>query len=496
MSAVVLSIGTAFNRAMGAEELTVRIEHAPIHIDKGYVAWELGLTAANMPAWNIPQAALLYGRTVRDALSAHPGVATVLQYLASTPVGTTLPLYLVLSPEPEPISWETLCIADDQFIALDRRWPLGRIVQSTTSSSRPPPRLTVPVRLLAVISALGIDHQVAEWEALRDAVIQARKNGLPITLKVLTGHPEVMRRIQEDEKAGLLDVEAGGIDALPQNLAAEVINWEPNLLHFFCHGRSDADAQYIELATALDYLDPARTSGSVRLLPRQLIDIGRELPNPWVLTLNCCDSGRGAKNLQSMASQIVSKGGFPAAVAMLEAVDARDAFVFSQAFYRSLLRSLRAAAKALKTEASISLELGEAMVDARMLLRDQHRGDAQGSTAWVFPVLYVHRLDALKLQRPPPTFLEDQAREFRRRAGAVAGWLKAVGARQSEDYRREVMEKVLGGDVPLGFWPDLNGEFPAPSSESPVENYLLVRAPDEDVLPDSSSLFDGQLPRE
>lgn len=440
-----------------AERLTVRIVRSPFEIDKGNVARLLPLSPDELPPWNTPDAVRERGRKVRDSLRQHPGVATLLTQLAATPQGQIQPLYVMLSDsDAELISWETLCDPKDAFVALDRRWPIGRIIDPMSGTSRPPARFEQPVRMLAVISALGVKGQVKEWQMLRDAVLNARQSGLKVDMRVLVGDAQLRQQI-DAELPKLPGFEAGPIDGLAQDLVAGIVDWAPNLLHLFCHGRSEAGAQFVELATATAYLDPEAEDGIVKLTPKQLVDISGQLRNPWLLTLNCCASGKAARNLQSIAHRVVGAG-MPAAIAMLEPVDAADAHVFSRAFYRSLFAALKRVADTLKGAQRASMEWSEAMVEARNALCDAH-GSAPEHGAWTFPVLYVRGLEPFHFEQPQAAGSDDMATEYRSRALLVAGWLKTAGARKSEAQRQEVIDLTLY-DVPKPYWPTPSGDFP------------------------------------
>lgn len=440
-----------------AERLTVRVVRSPFNVDKARVARQLMLTAGQLPQWGVPDGVRERGRRVRDSLSTHPGVATVLTQLFTTPVGQQQPIFVMLSEsEAEQICWETLCDSNDQFIALDPRWPIGRIIDPTTAPNRPPLELALPVRMMVLISAFGIKGQAKEWQMLRDGVVAARAKGLPIRVKVMVGDPAVRAEIDADIAGGLTDVEVAPIEKTPMRMVQDIVDWSPNILHCFCHGRSDPGNQSIELATALDYADPQTTEGSVNITVGQLEAISTQLQNPWLLALNCCASGRAAKNLQSLAHQVVSAG-FPAAVAMLEPVDANDAHEFTRAFYRSVFAGIGNAAKALKNDQRVPFEWTDAMVAARNAICDLHNGDASNFREWALPLLYVRGVDPLSFERPHAV-PEAQANVFKARARVVADWLKETGLRSSENERRAVMEQVLEG-VPKAFWPSPSGSF-------------------------------------
>ena len=443
--------------ATDAERLTVRVWHSPFVVDKMRVAWQLLLRPDDMPAWGVPGGVRERGRKVRDALRAHPAIAEVLRLLAMTPVGERKPLFVMLSEsEAEQICWETLCNANDEFLALDARWPIARIIEPTNERSQSPPELKLPVRMMVVVSAFGIKGQAKEWQMLRDAVVAARAAGLPIDLKVMVGDPAVRKAVQTDVDGGLADVEIAPIDKTPTRLVQEIVAWSPNILHCFCHGRSEPGFQAIEFATALDYADAQATQGSVKIGAGQLAAIGAQLQNPWLLTLNCCSSGQAAKDLQSIAHRVVSAG-FPAAVAMAEPVDANDAHEFTRAFYRSLFAGIARTAKALKVEPRVAFEWSDAMVDARTAICDLHDGDASNAREWALPLLYVRGVEPVRFERPHDQ-PEADVNLFKKRAQVVAEWLQTIGRQNTEAERRTIMETALMG-VPKAFWPAPDGSF-------------------------------------
>lgn len=440
------------------ERMIVQVLRSPFNVVGANVARVFNLSSSQLPAWGGPNAVRERGRKVRDSLLSHEGISKVLARLSETPLGEIQPLYVKLSGgDAELINWETLCDTNDEFVALDQRWPIGRISDPMSGQSRPPAEWQLPVRLMVVVSALGIKGQKREWEMFRDAVLKARADGIDIQLKVLVGEPVLRATIDQAIAGGLAGVEVSHIDSTPSRVVQEISGWSPHILHFFCHGLVDAKEQSLELATALDYADSTIDAGSVKIRTKQLIDLSLSLANPWLLTLNCCSSGRAAQDLQSMAHQIVSAG-FPAAVAMLEPVDANDAHEFTRAFYRSLFANLGQMAAMLKTSARVSFEWLYAMHDARTALRDLHEGDAQNSREWTLPILCVRGTEPFSFELPRAA-AGGADTEFKMRARVVAEWLHSVGAQNSSEQQRQaIMEQVLDG-VPKTFWPSLDGTF-------------------------------------
>jgi len=438
------------------EQLTVRVIRSPFNVDKADRSRPLALDPAKQADWASPDGVRSRGRAVRESLQSHPGVGEVLKQIFTTPIGTTQSLFVMLSrSEAEQISWETLCDGNDKFVALDARWPIGRITDPMSGVARPPAELKLPVRMMVLISALGIQGQVKEWQVLRDGIAAARAAGLPVVVKVMVGEPSLLAAIAADVAAGLANVEVAALEKAPTRVIQDIRDWQPNVVHVFSHGRSDATGQGIELANGVDYANGA-TTGSIRISVDQLESLGASLTNPWLLVLNCCSGGQAATNLQSIAYRVVSNG-FPAAVAMLEPVDAGDAHEFARAFYRSLFASLAKTAQALQQAARVPFEWSEAMVDARTAISEQHDSDANNSREWTLPVLYVRGIEPFTFDRPPPGSEADTA-VFKAKARTVAEWLQAVGQQKDESVRQTIMASALD-DVPKAFWPKVDGSF-------------------------------------
>lgn len=446
--------------ATGEELMMVRAERAPLLVQEARKYRPFGLTPSSLPGWGTLNAVRARGRMVRDELRTHPGLAAILDNLAGAPLGEVQPIYVKLSEgEAELITWETLCDKNDEFLALDQRWPIARISDPMSGQSRPPAVLRAPVKVLVVISALGIHGQKREWQMFREAALAARASGLDVRLRLLVGDGETHAAVEAGILAGLGGwVEVSHIEKTAARVIQDIIAWAPNIVHFFCHGSSGntSSAQALELATASDYIDPSAVSGSVKIYAKQLATMSLTLANPWLLTLNCCSSGQAAKDLQSMAHQVVSAG-FPAAVAMLEPVDASDSYEFTRAFYRAVFADLKKADVMLASQPQVPFEWAGPMYDARMAICELHGGDAPNVHEWALPVLYVRGIEPLQFTRPTAD-APSKADDFKLRARLVAGWLQTVREETTEALRLDVMRTVLA-DVPESYWPNIDGNF-------------------------------------
>lgn len=450
------------------DRFVARIVRAPFPVDDQGMAL-LDLNPDDLPDLQTDAAVLARGKMVRDALRQNQGISGVLDELSRALPHQMRPLFVMLRPsDAERINWEMLCDGDDAFIALDERWPIARIIDPINAPPRLPCELTTPVRLMAVISALGIRDQRKEWELLRDAVAYARGNGLKVKLKVLAGDSKLFQTIEQEiaqAKAGNApgadDTEVGPIETTPSRLTQRIREWGPNILHVFCHGRADAGGQALEFATANDHLqfaahDPATTVGSVVVSAQHLVTLGASMVNPWLMVLNCCSSGQAGVGLHSMANQIVSRG-FPAVVAMMEPVAANDAYEFTRAFYPRAFDLLKKASDELANKTSASLEWTPAMYQARCAISELDGREAENSPEWSLPVLYLRGLDEQLFLRPMG-HTPQQSEEYRVRVETVAAWLRTAGQQLTEAQRIEAMEAALGS-VPRAFWPSPDGSL-------------------------------------
>lgn len=341
-------------------------------------------SAADLPAWTVDGAVAKYGQLLREKLvSAHGAVRDALADSLRAPAGEVRPVYFMITADPaEGLHWEALCTETGSFLALDRRWPIGRMAHTGRDweSSGPRP-FTPPLRMLAVISALGVDGR-PEWRRLYEAVQAVRNAGLPVRLRVLVGEQELVDELQ---KLAPGEVEFATLKGGGEQLENEVNAFAPQVLHFFCHGTSSFGSR-LEFATIADRDDPERTTGSVTLSGSQLVNL-QAMKQLWLVTLNCCEGAKGGSDVRSLAHSLVADGGVPAVVGMAEPVDASDAHQFCGAFYGAVLEDIRAAAQA-PPGTGVEVEWARGLYSPRRRLADAH-DDAARSRQWLLPVLYV-----------------------------------------------------------------------------------------------------------
>ncbi|TFY85148.1 CHAT domain-containing protein [Pseudomonas kairouanensis] len=438
------------------DTLYAQVMRTPFPTNGPYPPCPFPLAPEHLAVLTQQNAVLARGAAVRNALRSHQGICEVLDAMNTLPLNDIRPLFIMLDDaSSQRINWEMLCNTSDQFVALDSRWPIGRIVNQTSAYPIPPSELVTPVRIMVVLSALGIDDQENEWTALRDAVIQGRKIGLEISVNILVGRKDLYDSIRAEVAAGLADV---NVEAMPSNasdLTQAIRNWSPHILHFFCHGLSDSNGQQLELATSADHTrhdaDPlAVPHGSVTVTTQHLTKLGMTLKNPWLMVLNCCSSGKATQTAPSMAAKVCAAG-IPAVVAMMEPVTSADAYRFTRAFYPETLVSILQARTDLNTQASTTLELAPIMYYVRDAIAQSRAGNLPNSPHWSLPVLYVRSVDAQLFVRP---LAADNAVRLR----TTAQLLIATGAKIPPELADEIVNKILD-DIPQDQRPNAQGGF-------------------------------------
>lgn len=243
------------------------------------------------------------------------------------------------------LPWEFLRDPARDFVALSRSTPVVRYSQGL--SVRPPAPITMPLRVLVVISSPA-DHAKldveGEWTRLQDATAELRANGL--------------LEIARLEKATLI--------ALQRRLRREVFH----VVHYV--GHSDYDAAegqgYLVFEHETDPTKSQIVSGAA---------LGRELGEEStirLIVLNSCQSGRPSERdaLAGITSNLVMRG-LPAVVAMQFAITDGSAKAFSEEFYRAI---------------SELLPIDTAVSEGRRAIANR-RNNAE----WATPVLYMRSDD-------------------------------------------------------------------------------------------------------
>ena len=446
--------------------LRVRLALAPFHIPDAKTPATVDLSPDQLASvWGQPHAVQAYGTELATKLKAHPGVQQVLQSAWLAPAGTRWPIYFqMFDSQTQRIHWESLCAPGGQFLALDPRWPFGRIAEMEVD--RPKAHLyDPPLRLMALVSAAGVSPE-PEWSALVSAVESARGHGLRVTLRALVGNEDLHDKIAQEVGQGTLrDVAVAPMPANGIGVLDEIAAFRPHLLHAFCHGFAPSGLAELRFATFQDEVvgDP---SGSTVLRVDELEEVAsRPGVNLWLVTLNCCQ-GAAAGSAPALAHALVARAGIPAVVGMAEPIAASDAHTFCEGLYAAIFRLLAPRLAPGAANQQVEVEWAEALQRARVALRDQH-GSAADAREWLLPVLYVRpeafHLTVLAALAPgvAPALAPEELATLQRQAAMVAGLLASLPPDAPEQLRQRLVEMVK--DLPPLLRPDRSGNFPAGS---------------------------------
>ncbi|MET9296044.1 CHAT domain-containing protein [Streptomyces sp. NPDC003077] len=291
----------------------------------------------------------------------------------------------------ERLPWETLRTPEGVFLSLAAQWPVNRMVDAAVTGARPRALDSGdPLRIAAVLSCLGVSA-LQEWNALKEAVGTEGK-AIDLDLLVLTGERDLRDVIRADGPPGSgVKVSVGSIPLHQEDLVGVVEEFEPHILHFFCHGSVD-QGPHIELATTSDW-DGWGTRSSLHLEAANIIELTPVDGRPWLTVLNCCSGAAPGQGYGPLARKLVTDGGFPAVIGRREPIAVEEAQELTRSLYRELFVSLRE--RGLGGIRPEDVDWFEPLRRTRRLLLRPHSvartpsNAAATSKEWSRPVLYL-----------------------------------------------------------------------------------------------------------
>ncbi|MEM7481666.1 MAG: CHAT domain-containing protein [Acidobacteriota bacterium] len=347
-----------------------------------------------------------------------------------------------LEADSQRLPWETLRTPTGGFLALSDSPYLGRVVTPFSQLRTLQSTWDGTLRVVAVLAATGAQpdgRMITAIEELEALVEGLRAPGSPpFELTVLSSDFNLGGPPADDlEKA----VAALGDPAVKFEELLDLASIEealeriqPQILHFFCHGLAgdDEDKPRLELSLRDDQIGH-RTRGSLILEATTVAELVKGRSKLWLLVLNCC-LGANASESVSFARQVMTDSGqtLPAMIAMREAIDRRDAHLFTGSFYRTAGPMIAETAG----KARADLRWIEALPAVRKHIcreRVQVLSRASESPEWTLPVIYVRR-EAFEIVGPAPADggepaahleAEDSAETIDRLEGEIA-FLKSV----------------------------------------------------------------------
>lgn len=414
----------------------------------------IGLDPAELPKLDTSQNVDAYAERISRALHAHPAIRAELAQLASTAADVGASLRFQLGDFGEECRWEVLsALPQARFLALNGACTVTRIVQSGFSSEAGVQALGLPVRMAAFLSAAN-ETAAQEFEAICEAVLAARRNGVDLACRIYLG------------EQALLDapVEARGIEVFPMPSSPldieKALKDDPvQILHFFCHGLVETGERILELATIRDW-DAGAPNGSVALSVDRLRQVLLATGSTWITVLNSCSGAASVDQLHSMALVLAQRAS-PFVVGMAEPIAAVDATLFAGAFYERLFEILKAGLDEVAAGRRTVLDLAPAVVPARDALHQRYRSmppDAFGR--WCLPIMYERDtpLEVEAIPAEPRQALA--AQEMRIRIEFVSGALRILPATAPVEVRASLLALLDEPPaVPAPLRPDAYGRL-------------------------------------
>jgi hypothetical protein len=352
-----------------------QVLRAPISLRNPHVASRVDLD--DLVAINGPDATRQVGERLIKKIRTNGSVDDVLKYaLKSSPGSPSLPIcFRVGDPVAHALSWEALW--GDRFLALDERWPIGRIARGSDIPDGAQQTFEPPLKLAAVLSAVG-RPAIGEWNSLYAAVMKARAHGLDIEVTLFAGEEDLIKPVQALDEP---QTEAQPVERTSTQLLDALRAVEPDLVHFYCHGAIDDGVRFLEIGTVLDF-DREDGKSSVRLRVDEL-GVAMAQARAWAVVLNTCRGAEVTDEALTHAEEIVSNQ-VPVAIGMRRLIDTADAVAFTRAFYPAVFSSIMRA-----VDSDGIVQWADTLVSARRTLRDIHGANPECDDAWTLPVLYT-----------------------------------------------------------------------------------------------------------
>ena len=336
------------------------------------------------------------GLALYTAVQAHPRLSAHLG-AALLSADERFPVYVEIGPGSgvEGLAWEALCAPDGTYFALDKKIALARLVRSRAPEV-PLHELAAPIKIAAVLSCQG-ETGADELAAIR-AAARAAGPGL-VSILLLSGEEALIETALADIAAGTApELEAAElIPGTVSELGARIAEFDPHVLHFFCHG-SATPTPRLQIALKDGFIPGAQASG-LKLEASQFVefrDTRKTSDRPWLVVLNCCEGGAAdpTSAARSLALDLTFDGVAAAVIGMREPVTPTVATMLTTKLYDALLRDLSGR---LTEQASgvAAVDWARLAVDARNALATDLHGNLSRSEAaattkeWTLPVVYL-----------------------------------------------------------------------------------------------------------
>ena len=328
------------------------------------------------------------GALLAEALSFHPAIREALDHFVQPSRKGPVPIYIDIGPEDaDSLPWEALYKQDAGFLGMDPRWPIARVLPRGSVEIGYAP----PLKIMAVLSAPTPEEGAeGEWDAI---YTELKGSSLEYDLLAFVSETALLVKIKS-----LGDQRVTAIELSCENEILQGIkDYQPDVLHFYCHGLADGPAQLI-INAALDLengLEPSICIKAEKLW--QSADPGNP---PWLLTLNCCESAAPRSSETLNLARYLGKMAFPSVIGMRRPVRSDYANHFSKFLYHGIFDELYKASQ----QDTYEIEWATVLWKARQEVATKFAGPSQTYSQvapfcneWTVPVLYTAR-DPLKLR--------------------------------------------------------------------------------------------------
>lgn len=403
------------------------------------------------------------GQRLYEALGKQPAVLRAFRqgvdagYQPGAPGVAVYPIYLSCSQNAEQFPWEMLWADEERnFIVLYVEtvrneegkpemvpiWPLARMTAPVNAAPKLPRVVQPYLKVSAVISAAGIPGE-SEWDELHTALLPL---GDRVRVQVFVADDQLKRHIEAAKGMNTV-VEFVGDRSLSY-LYSKVQAFEPNLLHFLCHG-SNKDKPHLEIATRSDWVR-GRATGSILVEARELVKFG-QLRSVWLVTLNCCQSANATGGVRSIARTLVEEG-TPAVVAMREPIRPNHASLLTKALYAKLAHELAPFVTGNGGETIPHDVWPRSLQSARHLLLETAAASTNRPTSvaaalhseWTLPVLYLHTGELVLQPRPEAVaaLSETEKAYHRAQINTLRQALETLDPAKNKTAVREIVKKI------------------------------------------------------
>jgi CHAT domain len=353
----------------------------------------------------LPEGTLVQrGEALLAVLSRDAAVQQGLNALLLNPLGSEpAPLYFRMrASAADTLAWEQLHADTKGFLALDHRWPIGRI-------ARQPRPLAArvfdpPLRVVAILSAAGRDGS-NQLDALADACEDTQ---IRVRLHVISGDDHLL------ETAKAKGISCEHISPSGPGLMRQIASADPDILHVLCHGGGSVGGEKrLVFADPNDFdaaqLDPT-VRGSIFASVNQLATALAPV-ELWLVVLAACQSAEAENPDEGLAlAHDLACGGVPAVIGMRRLVDISATDAFCREFYPEAFKVVGSAVGAtapVPGPPRRTIDWAQALTGPRIVMGDP---DPEIVDSWTDPVLYAQYGDLEVVVPTPQVSLEAGAR--------------------------------------------------------------------------------------